>query len=319
MALALVLPATSETCVERGLAKSGLNTARDVHSAIMAGDESPPISRAHLVKLRDREKSCAGINSFDYLLALMDVQYGNLQDGVDGMGIVLVTDAPDLEKNRMMSRLVTRFVQGGHIQTAIDLTAVAETSIPDSALSYRRERALLLAGKGRFDEARALIDADVEAALTDAEPDQIPYSVWVRLAIAEVSGDAADERKLLDRLAEVLGPAAPNLVARDRISMDYQMLMGRQYDAAYSPDAVTPPTLRYPTPMRLARKSGSCDVRFDLTEEGVPNNLSAECNEDGFKEESLRAVAEVRFSELTIDGVPRRTFNLVYPLEFRIQ
>lgn len=311
--------ASADTCADRDLTQSRLNIAQDLHAALMAAGDAAPMKREKLVELRDTEKSCAGRNSFNYLLAFLDVQYGSLQQGIDAIGVILATDAPDFEKDRMMSRLINRFVTEGHIDTAIDLTAFAANALPDEEVHYLRDRALLLAGKGRFDEARALIDADFETCLDGTVPAKIPSAVWTRLAIAEVSGDAEDERKVLARVSEAFGQAGEDLVMRDRISMTYEMLIGRRYDPAYSPQPIIVPAPRYPKAMARARKSGSCEVRFDLTEEGIPFDLTADCNEEGFAAESLRAVSEVRFEPLVIGGIPRRYFNVVYPLEYHIR
>lgn len=40
---------------------------------------------------------------------------------------------------------------------------------------------------------------------------------------------------------------------------------------------------------------------------------------EGFAEESVRAVSEVRFKPPVIDGVSYRVYNVVYPLEYNIR
>lgn len=88
--------------------------------------------------------------------------------------------------------------------------------------------------------------------------------------------------------------------------------------AAQSRDAapLSTPAPRYPQHAYYAGTEGYCEVRFDLTAEGVPQNLVTLCTDRVFCVAARVAVSEVRFSPALDEGMPRARDNIVYPLFF---
>ncbi|MEQ9505946.1 MAG: energy transducer TonB [Hyphomonas sp.] len=317
--LLLVLPATAETCSNTRFRDKGLKLAREAYPQLVGQAAEWTFTREALMAQRQNERTCAGQASLDYLLLLADVQKGELQDAVAAMGGVMRSGSSALEKKRMMDRLINRFVLASEISTAIDLLRHAMTNFPDDASGYAQNLALLLAGRGRFDEARALADSSLEKALEDPLPGRIPHAGWVRLAVSEVSGDKADEADVIARLRTRFGEETEALIARDLPASNFAMLLKREFGSDKYPVPLQMPKPRYPEAMARAGLDGLCDVRFDISLEGVPEFIEAECDVAGFAEESVRAVSEVRFKPPVIDGVPYRVYNVIYPFEYHIR
>jgi hypothetical protein len=321
--LLLALPVSAETCSNTRFRDKGLELARAAYPQLVGQINNRSVERAitreELAAQREKERTCAGQASLDYLLLLMDVQEADLQDAVGAMGSIMRSDSDVLEKKRMMNLLIKRFVMANEISTAIDLLRYAMANFPDHAEDFETELALMLTGRGKFDEAREIADRHLGGALEDAPLDQIPYAGWLRLAVSEVSGDKADEAEVISRLRTQHGDETEALIARDLPISNYAKLLQRAYGSFPYGWPIDPPTPRYPHAMQLAGKSGLCDVKFDISEEGVPENVQAECTEDGFIEESVRAVSLMRFQPTVVDGVTYRIYNAVYPLEYNIR
>lgn len=311
--------ALAETCSTMRFRDKGLELAREAYPQLVARDAEWTFTREELVNRRDKERTCAGREALDYLLLLADVQKAELPEAVAAMGQMLRAESPALEKKRMMDRLIDRFVMANEIATSIELLRKAMVNFPDYAGGYESNLALLLTGRGKFDEARAIADAKLDASLEDPPANRIPYAGWVRLAVSEISGDKADEAAVIARLRTRYGDETEALIARDLPISDFAMLLKRAFGPTSYVEPTSPPRPEYPYAMQMAYKSGLCDVRFDITEEGIPENVRAECTEDGFVKESERAVSEVRFKPVVIDGVAFHTYNVVYPMEYNIR
>lgn len=79
------------------------------------------------------------------------------------------------------------------------------------------------------------------------------------------------------------------------------------------------PVPAYPRVMSRQGLSGTCDVRFSLTAQGLPYDVVANCSHPGFETEAARAVSKAQFLPKIRQGVPVESHNYVYPLEFRMQ
>lgn len=66
--------------------------------------------------------------------------------------------------------------------------------------------------------------------------------------------------------------------------------------------------------------SGSCDVLFDVDTRGRPFNLTAQCTDDIFRAEAIRAVSKAEFlPRISQGGVAVEQHGAIYPLEFKVQ
>lgn len=319
LCLSIALPASAETCSSTAFRDKGLKLAREAYPQLVARGVEWTFTREELADRRDKERTCAGQEALDYLLLLADVQKAELPEAVAAIGKLLRAESPVLEKKRMMDRLIERFVLANEITTSIELLRKAMVNFPDHAGGYESDLALLLTGRGKFDEARAIADAKLDASLEDPPANRIPYAGWLRLATSEVSGDKADEAAVIARLRTRYGDETETLIARDLPISDFAMMLKRAFGPAAYVEPLQPPKPEYPYAMQMAYNSGLCDVRFDITEGGIPENVRAECTEEGFVKESERAISEVRFKPVVIDGVAFPTYNVVYPMEYSIQ
>lgn len=65
--------------------------------------------------------------------------------------------------------------------------------------------------------------------------------------------------------------------------------------------------------------SGSCDVMFDVDVRGRPFNLTAQCTNDIFKAEAIRAVSKAEFLPKVRNGAPVEQRGAIYPIEFVVK
>jgi periplasmic protein TonB len=65
--------------------------------------------------------------------------------------------------------------------------------------------------------------------------------------------------------------------------------------------------------------SGSCDVMFDVDVRGRPFNLTAQCTNDLFKAEAIRAVSKAEFLPKVRNGAPVEQRGAIYPIEFVVK
>ena len=316
---AMGAPAYADDCSKTEMRGNSLKLARNAYSQVMNPYLESTVTVDQLIEARQKERTCKGQGSLNYLIMLMQVQRGDLQTSVQNMEVLLQTDAEPVDKQRMMSRLIDRLVAANDIRAAIHYNRRAIEEFPDASGSYSNNLILLLAGTRQFEEARAIADARLEAALREnTRQDRIPYAGWLRLAVSEVSGDAADRQLVVARLSDHFGDQTEALIVRDAPFSDFVTLFHGRFgkDARVGP--LKPPTPNYPQRMAELGRSGLCEVRFDVGFDGVPENITSECTDEGFAEESERAVSKVRFAHPVLNGVPRRIYDVVYPLEYNI-
>ena len=83
--------------------------------------------------------------------------------------------------------------------------------------------------------------------------------------------------------------------------------------------AVRPPMPAIPAGAISRGISGSCNVSFDVDTAGRPKNVSAQCTDNIFRAEAVRAVQRAEFLPAIRNGQPVEQRNAVYPIEFIVE
>ena len=81
---------------------------------------------------------------------------------------------------------------------------------------------------------------------------------------------------------------------------------------------VRPLMVTYPNSAASRGLEGICEVSFDITPQGLPYNVEANCTHRVFEDEARRAVSRSEFLPQIINGHAVETHRVVYPLEFRL-
>ena len=81
---------------------------------------------------------------------------------------------------------------------------------------------------------------------------------------------------------------------------------------------IRPPQLTYPHRAAKGGIEGRCQVRFDVDVRGTPYNIVADCTDQVFEREAVRAVGKVEFAPKIVRGQASERRNVVYPLEFTL-
>ncbi|KCZ90638.1 peptidoglycan DD-metalloendopeptidase family protein [Hyphomonas johnsonii] len=90
-----------------------------------------------------------------------------------------------------------------------------------------------------------------------------------------------------------------------------------------SPKAFNPETTAYPKPIypraaAASKKSGFCQVLFDIGPDGHPVNAEANCSDPVFVE-SARAMPDAEFVPAEVDGKAVTLSGVIYPLQYCIE
>lgn len=317
----LALAVRAEDCTDGKFGGAALKAVKKVHGELIYGPDSEQnlaAVRAELVSFRQAESTCLGQNSLDYAIAMIDVTEAPLQQGVDAMPTILQSSAPEYEKANMMSRLINRFYADGQFQASVSVAGMAVDKFPEN-VGFKQKRALLLAYTGQDEEARAVAQALLDEELEKVPRGIMPFAGWVRYALTEVSGDAEDRRAVLAQFSDHLGKDAEPVVAEFADVSVFAMVMAREFDRKVSDQPAKPPLPSYPNAMASLGHEGSCETYFDVSVQGVPENVVADCTDPGFAKETARAVSEVRFAPFLLNGQPRRLVSVTYPLEYRLE
>ncbi len=176
------------------------------------------------------------------------------------------------------------------------------TGAPSSARLLREAR--LLAAAGEEDAARAAY-ARSEALATRAAN------------LGTVDALAADSARTGD------GTRADSLRAARRD-------IARRFDRACSAvrcrsASVIEPRLAetsapdYPAGARRAGLSGTCSVTLNVTEDGEPADIAADCSDPAFVAAALDWAGRARFSQRFVNGAPEPAYGIVLPVEFALQ
>lgn len=198
------------------------------------------------------------------------------------------------------------------LQGLIDLHPDAPVKIMEY---WQTSLAMAHAQNGDPDTAIAVIRAFV------ANEEQITAETFrVAIAIYELADDSAEIEKIQSMADTVLGELKWPLALDGMGDQKFEILYRRRFDPALSDAApLTRPIPRYP-PRAIERwKEGHCDVHFDVSEDGKPINVSADCTSTLFKKEAERAVSEVVFEPLVYKGKTYIRRDVVYPLSFNLK
>lgn len=97
-------------------------------------------------------------------------------------------------------------------------------------------------------------------------------------------------------------------------AVDVSPVAGRNIQVVRAPAPSVPA-------IALARGlSGDCTVLFDVDRAGRPFNITAQCTDDVFRAEAIRAVSKAEFlPKVNARGIPVEQHGAIYPLEFRVE
>lgn len=147
-----------------------------------------------------------------------------------------------------------------------------------------------------------LTPATVKAApLTLAvQPPPLPHTQVVTVGSAPTFSFAKPDAEF-----EIIGLKAPVVAV--------SALAGRNIQV------VRAPAPSVPAAAMTRGISGSCDVLFDVDTRGRPFNLTAQCTDDVFKAEAIRAVGKAEFlPKIGKTGVAVEQHGAIYPIEFEV-
>ena len=138
------------------------------------------------------------------------------------------------------------------------------------------------------------------------------YALSVRLSESEFAERV--EAEIIHRTGEAYVPAP--LPAFDGDMLDN--LIARDTGTRYQMVLVKWPKPEYPRAGLRRRLDGNCEVTFNVSTDGKPKNIKAECSDDIFINSAKKAMKGVRYEPLTIDGVVYEMTEITYPLEYTI-
>ena len=90
------------------------------------------------------------------------------------------------------------------------------------------------------------------------------------------------------------------------------------YDESWIPETITYPKPSYPAEAVSKKLSGNCMVMFDLSIDGTPTNMLAECTDPVFESEAAALKGAVFQPVLNDEGNPVEVKGITYPLAFCI-
>lgn len=87
---------------------------------------------------------------------------------------------------------------------------------------------------------------------------------------------------------------------------------------SWNPDTIDYPQPSYPKAAAEAGKGGACQVLFDISPEGLPVNVAANCSDPVF-EESATAMSNAKFVPAKAGGKPVTLRGVIYPLQYCVE
>ena len=85
------------------------------------------------------------------------------------------------------------------------------------------------------------------------------------------------------------------------------------------PQPINVPEIVYPNAMIEMEISGTCEAKFDISKEGLPEDITVTCSNQGFVEAATSATKTLRFKPKLVDGKPVVQKGVTYPYWFRIE
>lgn len=81
---------------------------------------------------------------------------------------------------------------------------------------------------------------------------------------------------------------------------------------------ISAPTVVYPAELAEQGIGAACQAKFDVTAEGLPEDIKVTCTHPGFIEVTRVAAASLRFQPKTVEGVAVRARDVVYPITYQM-
>ena len=81
---------------------------------------------------------------------------------------------------------------------------------------------------------------------------------------------------------------------------------------------IVAPMVTYPADMAEQGIGADCEAHFDVSVDGLPEDISATCTHPGFVDETLESAATLRFEPKVENGQAVRRSGVVYPIVFAI-
>lgn len=317
--LTVALPSLAETpaCTDGALGRKALAEAQKVQRDFMVAEKTPTASRSALAAFRQFETSCSGQVALDYVIALHDVHYAELQPAIDALAVVLATEGEVYHGLGAITNLAARFVEAGEFQVALDLIRHGREKFPGEDSLVPLE-VLLLARAGHPEEAKIAGDALLAGSWDNPRPHIIPRAGWIRLAVSDMAGDSEDEASVIALLKQHVTGDVDQQLARDRASATAALLLTEGYFQLSHPPHIKFPRPDYPRKMLAAGKSGKCDLHFDIDEKGKPQEIAAKCTDSGFANAAIEGLRKGSFRPAVVDRKVHRVLDVSYPMEFNL-
>lgn len=199
------------------------------------------------------------------------------------------------------------------------LAALAARELPAAPEGLKTKlahiHATTLADQGQYDEALNTLLPVLNTAAK--RRDRNPFHLAI--ALAQELGDAEVERMVrekADATFTALRMPAPHPLAGDDL---LETLIMRNAGVLHETRPTRHPVPSYPDGPTYGEKEGQCNVFMDVDSEGRPYNIEAECTDDAFRRASEKAIEDVRFEPLVIDGTAYDQFGIEYPIEYRVE
>jgi len=172
-----------------------------------------------------------------------------------------------------------------------------------------------LADQAQYDEALNTLLPVLNTAAK--QRDRNPFHLAI--ALAQELGDAEVERLVREKAGTTftaLRMPAPHPLAGDDL---LETLIMRNAGVLHETRLTRHPVPSYPNGPANRGEEGECNVFMDVDTEGRPYNIEAECTDAAFRRASEKAIEDVRFEPLVIDGAVYEQFGVMYPLEYRTE
>ena len=213
----------------------------------------------------------------------------------------------------MMFAIVRNFaIQGraAEIETMIDRHPAIESRIADYWVT---SLAIVQAQNGDLESAQATVAAFMELDDLSLSHFQTASAIYERIgdqaALEQLMEQARNQFGTLEALAGYPG------MEGDNFDILYQMRFDPEL---FQPTAIKPPRPTYPARAAERGLQGSCKVWFDLSTEGKPINVKADCSSKAFVLESERAISKARFEPLMYRGKAYIKTGIFYPLDYTL-
>ena len=124
--------AWSQDCRDTGVSYKIRKASTDARMSAFLNLDDQAMWRNKLADYRTSEKSCRGQNTLDLVIAMIDVNQGEVQEAVLALPIILRSDLEDEYKSLGVRRLIGRLYQAGATGQAIALARGAAERFPET-------------------------------------------------------------------------------------------------------------------------------------------------------------------------------------------